>query len=274
MAKAFLIAVLGLIGVCASLYAVLIGWLWWSQEKLLFIPEVLPASHRLVKEPGVHELTVPVPGATLSVLQLRLPNPKGVVYFLHGNAGSLDSWFDNTAFYRQANFDVVMLDYRGYGKSSGRITSQDQLRADVLAVWDHVAAQYRGKRLVVYGRSLGTALAAGLSEQLATQGRKPDLTVLVSPYASMRRMASEQYPWVPSFLLRYPLDTAGHLARVSNPIFMVHGGLDALIPVRHAEHLKQAVPSARLLVIPKADHNDIPGHAEYWEALRRELAQL
>ena len=100
------------------------------------------------------------------MLQLKLPDPRGVVFFLHGNAGNLAGWFANADFYRRAGFDLVMPDYRGFGKSTGRIASAVQLRADVRAVWDACAAQYRGKRVVLYGRSLGTALAADLAEQL------------------------------------------------------------------------------------------------------------
>lgn len=84
--------------------------LLWSQERLLFHPIALDPARTLAAEPDVHERTVDVPGARLSMLELRLPDPKGVVFFLHGNAGNLESWFVNTAVYRQANFDLVMVD--------------------------------------------------------------------------------------------------------------------------------------------------------------------
>ena len=93
-------------------------------------------------------------------LHLRLPAPKGVVFFLHGNGGSLESWFINPEFYRRANYDLFMIDYRGYGKSTGQIESEAQLRADVRAAWATVAPQYAGRKVVFYGRSLGTGLAA------------------------------------------------------------------------------------------------------------------
>src|SRR5204863_7771716 len=118
--------------------------LWAKQESLLFRPDPLPADYKLATEADIHELTVDVPGAKLSVLQLQLPNPKGVVFYLHGNAGNLAGWFSNAAFYREANFDLVMPDYRGYGKSTGRIESEAQLMADVLAVWKQVAPRYAG----------------------------------------------------------------------------------------------------------------------------------
>ncbi|MEI2518161.1 alpha/beta hydrolase, partial [Acinetobacter baumannii] len=87
----------------------------------------------------VQEHFVDVPGARLSVLQLRLPAPRGVVFFLHGNGDNLQTWLVNTDFYRWAGFDLVMMDYRGYGKSTGRIESEAQLHADVEAVWRSVA---------------------------------------------------------------------------------------------------------------------------------------
>ena len=165
--------------------AVLLG-LWWSQESLLFHPQPLPPSHRFDMGADVHETWVDVPGARLNALHLRLPRPDGVVFFLHGNAGNLQGWFGNADFYRRANFDLFMVDYRGFGKSSGRIESQAQLEADVLAAWQHVAAQYAGGRRVIVGQSLGSGLAAILAAQV-----QPDLTVLVSPYSSMVAVARQ-----------------------------------------------------------------------------------
>jgi len=145
--------------------------LWFKQEKLLFAPDVLAASHPLAKAPDIHELTIDVPGAQLSALHLRLPAPKGVVFFLHGNGGSLESWFINPEFYRRANYDLFMIDYRGYGKSTGHIESEAQLRTDVRAAWATVAPQYAGRKVVFYGRSLGTGLAAGAAALPATHQR-------------------------------------------------------------------------------------------------------
>ena len=166
--------------VCLALYAGALAWLWVRQEKLLFAPTVLPAGQRLAQAADIHEVAIDVPGARLSALHLRLPEPKGVVFFLHGNAGSLATWFVNPEYYRQVNFDLFMLDYRGYGKSTGQIESEDQLRADVRAAWDAVGPHYAGRKVVIYGRSLGSGLAAGLAADLSAS-RAPDLTVLVSP---------------------------------------------------------------------------------------------
>ncbi len=251
------------------LYAGVLALLWFTQERLLFLPEPLPPDAPLHDAPDVHERFVEVPGARLSVLELRLPDPRGVVFFLHGNAGNLRSWFVNAEFYRRANVDLVMLDYRGYGKSSGRIESEAQLHADVQAVWETVAPRYRGKRVVVYGRSLGSGLAAALAERIG-----PDLTLLVSPYLSMRSLAAHHYPWVPGALLRYPLRTADWLPRIRGPVLLLHGEHDTVIPSSHSEALARLHPQARLVLVEGAGHNDLQQFEPYLAAVRGALAGL
>jgi pimeloyl-ACP methyl ester carboxylesterase len=272
MSKALPLTILTFVAGALVLYAAVLAFLWWRQEGLMFFPAPLPASYPLASAPDVHEHTVEVPGARLSVLQLKLPDPKGVVFFLHGNAGNLAGWFTNVEFYREANFDLVMPDYRGFGKSTGAISGAQQLRADMRAVWEAFAPQYRGKQVVVYGRSLGTALAADLAEQMSKEGRAPALTVLVSPYASLRELMADFYPWVPGALLRYPLDTASHLRGIAGPVLLVHGEADTLIALRHSQRLQQVLPAARLLVVPGAGHNDLHDFPLYRRELRQALA--
>jgi len=253
-------------------YGAALAWLWFGQEKLLFAPTVLPAQLPLAKAADIHETWVDVAGARLSALHLRLPDPKGVVFFLHGNGGSLESWFVSPDFYRRANFDLFMIDYRGYGKSSGRIESQAQLQADVRTAWASIADRYRGRKLVLYGRSLGSGLAAALAVELAT--REVDLTVLVSPYTSMAALTRDHYAWVPSALLRYPLRTDNLIGRIPNRILLVHGEQDALIAPRHSEQLKALVPRATLLGVPGAGHNDLQDFPVYLDGFAAALAAL
>jgi alpha-beta hydrolase superfamily lysophospholipase len=246
----------------ALAYAALLGALYVGQEKLLFHPRTLPADHRFNFGDDVHEVTIDVPGARLHALHLRLPAPDGVVFYLHGNAGHLQSWFVNTDVYRKANLDLYMLDYRGFGKSTGRIESEAQLQADVRAAWQHVAAQYEGRHRVFVGRSLGTGLAATLAAEV-----QPELTLLISPYESVAALAGEIYPWVPGALLRYPLRTDEVLPKVRGPVLLLHGDRDATIPVEHSRRLLAVAPKARLVVIEGAGHNDLQAFEAYRQAL-------
>jgi alpha-beta hydrolase superfamily lysophospholipase len=243
-------------------YALLLAFIWFGQEKLIFMPGKLPEQHRFAFGPDVHEAWIDVPGARLHALHLRLPQPEGVVFYLHGNAGNLASWFANADFYRRANFDLFMLDYRGYGKSSGRIENEAQLHADARAAWQSIAARYAGKRRVISGRSLGTGLAAALAAEL-----QPEQTLLVSPYLSLAALAREHYAWVPAALLRYPLRSDEWLPRVKTPVTLVHGERDDLIEPSHSRRLAALVPHARVVIVPGGGHNDLQEIPTYLEAV-------
>jgi uncharacterized protein len=269
---------LGLLAAVGAVYTAAVGWLWLRQERLLFEPTPLPADHLLTAGPDVHELTIDVPGARLSAAHLRLPDPRGVVFFLHGNSGNLTDCVTELDAFRQVNFDVVMFDYRGYGKSTGSIASEAQLRQDVRTVWAHFAPQYEGKRVVISGQSLGTCLAAGLAAELTEQGRAPDLTLLVSPYSSMRELADELYPWarpwVPRNVLRYPLHTVQHATQLRGPLMLIHGDKDELIGIHHSEALRSAVPQAQLLRVEGAGHGDVHKFPSFRKALAGALGCL
>lgn len=261
-----------------AIYAGAIGWLWFWQERLLFEPDKLPADEPICVDADAREFFLEVPGARLSVAHLGLPSPRGVFFFLHGNSGNLKKWFVQLDAFRQANFDVVMFDYRGFGKSSGEIESEAQLRADVAAVWAHFAPMYAGKRVVISGQSLGTGLAAGLAAQLCAAGHAPDLTLLVSPYSSMRVLAAELYPWVPQRVLRYPLHTLEHVVKLLGPVMLIHGERDDLIPIRHSEELctamGQGLCQPQLLRVSGAGHSDVHQFPTVRQALLAALGRL
>jgi uncharacterized protein len=257
-----------------AVYAGAVGWLYFRQERLLFEPDKLPLEEPICNDPDTREFFIEVPGARLSVAQLCVPNPRGVFFFLHGNSGNLKRWFVDLEAFRQANFDVVMFDYRGFGKSSGQIESEEQLRSDVVAVWNHVAPMYEGKRVVISGQSLGTGLAAGLAAQLCSDGHAPDLTLLVSPYSSMKALAGELYPWVPQQVLRYPLHTLEHAAKLLGPVMLIHGEKDELIGIHHSETLCSAMRSAQLVRVTGAGHGDVHQFPTVRKALLSALGRL
>ena len=264
----------------ALLLALLLGLaaaLWWGQERLLFHPTPLPADHRFNLPADVHETTIDVPGARLHALHLRLPRPDGLVFYLHGNAGNLASWFVDLDFWRDLNVDLFMVDYRGYGKSTGHISSQAALMADVQAAWQAVAPAYAGQPVVLAGRSLGTGLAALLAADLAaTQpaAQRPAALLLVSPYTSLQALAAQHYPLVPGALLRYPLRTDAALqtlAAAPGPkpaLVLLHGAQDALIPPAHSAALAALLPGARAQQFAGAGHNDLQDFEPYLAAVR------
>lgn len=251
-----------------AVYAGLSALVYFFQERLIFRPSVLPATHQF-SVPGVQEVKVPVDGAELSALHFRQPNARGVVFFLHGNAGDLTTWLTSTDFYSRTKFDLFMIDYRGFGKSTGTIESEAQLHADARRAFDLVARQYAGKKIILYGRSLGTGLASKLASEV-----KADLTVLVSPYSSILDLGKQFYPWLPDFVSRYPMRSDLWLPQAKSPVFILHGDRDTLIPLSHAQKLKALHTAAELLVVENAEHNDIHKFPKYLDALANRLMAL
>ncbi len=262
------LAVLGFL--VFMLWCVAIAFIWFKQETLLFYPEPLAPNFKF-NLPFTSEVYIETPGAKLHALYLRQPadKSKGIVLFLHGNAGNLETWFTHTDFWLETGYDVLMPDYRGYGKSTGHIENEAQLYDDVLRAWNFVATNYPEKKRVLYGRSLGTGLAAKLATEVSA-----DLLVLVSPYESMTRMAREYYPWVPPFVLRYPIKTNELFPDINCPILLLHGTADKLIPVVQSQHLAKLNPNAKLVEIEGAAHGDIHHFDTYISTLKQTLKML
>lgn len=252
------------------IYCLAVIFIWQKQETLLFHPDPLAADYQF-NLPYTHEIYIDVPGAKIHALHLQLPREqnRGIVLFLHGNAENLKEWFTNPDFWISSGYDVLMIDYRGYGKSTGRIDSEEQLHSDALAAWNYIKDQYAGKNKVIYGRSLGTALAAKLATQVTS-----DLVVLVSPYTSMKDMAHQYYPWVPGFVLRYPLENNKYIKQIATPILLLHGNNDQLINMKHSQELVTLNSRARFIKIPNAGHGDIHNFSLYTKTLHDALVGL
>jgi uncharacterized protein len=261
--------------ICVTLVSIVLlvvfaagGWFYVAQEKLIFLPTPLPASHTF-DMPWVREISIPVEGATLSALHYKHPDSKGVVFFLHGNAGSLATWLDSTEFYRKNRIDVLMIDYRGYGKSTGKIESEAQLHADVRAAWDLLAPQYVDKPRAILGRSLGATLAAKLAADV-----QPDLTLLISPFYNLNAMREQHYSFLPRFLMRYQFTSNEWLPKIMKPVTILHGDADDLIDISNAERLQAAAPRTTLVKIRGGHHNDLQKIPQYMDALGAQFAKL
>lgn len=263
------------------LYVLVLIAIWWKQENLLFAPTILAQTHSFKVGADVQEKFIEVEGARLSVLHLRLPKPKAVVLFLHGNGGSLDNWFVNTDFYRSMNVDLMMIDYRGYGKSSGSITSEQQLHKDVAQAFKFLKLEYSDLPVVLLGRSLGTGLASHLYASVPLPLR-PKLLILVSPFSSLKELAAAHFTFVPSALLRYTMRSDLALAglnrdpnaagKPSSNVLLVHGDQDPLIPIQHSQRLAALQPEFKLKVIEGGAHNDLQDFPSYLDAIRQGVA--
>jgi pimeloyl-ACP methyl ester carboxylesterase len=256
-----------LLGIALLLYSIALIALYFYQQALIFPATKLPKNYSFSYNYPFEEVTIPVDGAELHALHFKQENPKGLIFFLHGNAGNVNTWATDIEYYKQVNYDLFMLDYRGYGKSTGKIQSQAQLMNDMRIAWDTVAPQYADKEIVIYGRSLGTALATSLAREV-----DPALLILVSAFSSMIEVAHAQYPFVPAWLLRYPLRTDQNISEVSSEIVFMHGNKDQLIPIEHSHRLQSLTQKpSTMLTIDGAAHNDIHHFQSYLDGLASAL---
>ena len=260
----------GILATVAALgYAALLAVLYFGQERLLFPGVALAAGHRFAFAQPFQEIELPVPGGSLSALHFRQRDPRGLVFFLHGNVGNLETWTTGVDFYQRINYDLFIIDYRGYGKSRGHIESEAQLHADVRAAWDFIAPRYADLPIVVYGRSLGTGLAAQLARDV-----DPALLVLVTPYANLASAAKRRYPVAPEFLLKYPLRTDAIIGDVKAPVLLIAGSDDTLTPPDEARRLQSLVrSSSELIIVPGARHSDIHQFRTYLDPLAERLVR-
>jgi uncharacterized protein len=264
-------AVAGVAAMLAALaYAGLLATLYFNQERLIFPATTLPADYQFRFDQRFEEIRVAVPDGTLDALLFRQPEPRGLVFYLHGNGGDLTTWTTGLAFYRRINYDLFIFDYRGYGKSTGRIESEAQLHSDVRAAWEAIAPRYRGKPIVLFGRSLGTELATRLATEVA-----PTLLVLVTPFISLAAAGKRQYPYAPEFLMKYPLRTDAVIGAVTSPVLLIAGTQDPLTPISDSEHLKSLARSpVEILVIEGAGHNNIHEFPSYIDGLAERLIKV
>jgi pimeloyl-ACP methyl ester carboxylesterase len=258
------------VSVLATAYILFAAAVYVKQDAMIFQGSTLPADHQFHFDQPFEERTLSVDGARLSAIRFTQEDPLGLIFFLHGNGGNLESWSSGADYYQRVNYDMFMLDYRGYGKSTGSNQSQAQLHDDVRKAWDSIAPQYAGKPIIIYGRSLGAALAAELATHVDAEK-----VILVSPFTSLEAMAKAQYPLLPLSLVRYPLRTSRIIGKIKAPVILVHGDRDSLIPIAHSEALLQLTNgNSKLLVIAGAGHNDIHHFKSYLDGLTAELPGL
>lgn len=214
------------------------------------------------------EINIPFGGGLINGLKFSAAEPKGAILFFHGNFGDVSGWGAYGADFAALGYDFYIFDYPGYGKSDGKISSQQQLFASADAMSLYVLAQHSPRKLTMIGYSIGSGIAA-------QQAAKWDAArlILLAPYFSFERLAHEKIPFVPKFLIRYKIPTAEflHAAR-STQITLIHGASDELIPVRHCRDLARSLKAGDLFYeIPDARHNGLLAMPRIWEILKERL---
>jgi len=214
-----------------------------------------------------------VDGQTTHGWFIPAPQSRGVLLYSHGNGGNISGRMGGIAIWRGLGFDVLIYDYGGYGNSIGK-PSEKRCYQDIRACWRWLVEEQGipPERIVLFGRSLGGAVAADLAADVT-----PGAVILESTFTSAVSLGKEAFPFLPvSLLLRHRFDTASKIARLTAPVLVVHSPDDDVVPYHHGRALFERAPEPKTFLEIGGSHND--GYAEtgerYVQSLRSFLEPL
>ena len=259
-----------LLTMLASVYLIICILLFFFQESIIFHPEKLPPDFEFIFNQEFEEIYIDMEDdIQLNGLLFKADSSQGLIFYLHGNAGSVRSWGTVAEAYTNLNYDVFMLDYRGFGKSEGNIASQNQLLSDLQLCYDKMKLRYGEDQIIVLGYSIGSGPGAWLSAKNQPRG-----LILQAPYFSLVDMKNQTFPWLPSFLLKYRLETYRYIQDCTVPIVIFHGDDDQVIPytssIKLQNHLK---PGDLMITLEGQGHNSMSYNPVYIEHLDQILTR-
>jgi pimeloyl-ACP methyl ester carboxylesterase len=261
--RIFLVLIAVYIGACLFIY--------FFQEKVLFPDTKLSADHAYEFPQKFEERIIPVrDGKKIDGLLFKSDSSKGLIFYVHGIGHNLDWWGQYAKYYTSLHYDIFFFDYRGYGKSEGKISSENQIYDDVQDVYSNLKTKYNEDSIVVLGYSFGTAPAAMLASK-----NKPRLLVLQAPYYSMLEIGRGRFPIFPTCILRYPLKTYEFVEKTKVPIVIFHGDNDSTINISAAYKLKKLCkPGDELIIINKQGHSQYTANQDYINKLQKVFSHL
>lgn len=255
-------AILGYILAALTVLSVLVYLL---QERFIFRPEKLAADFKFQYEAPFKEYFFDVaPGVRINGLHFYREQPKGLILYFHGNTRSIKGWARYAKDFYRYDYDVVLVDYRGFGKSTGK-RSEKEMLSDMQFVYDRLLETYPEQDLIIYGRSLGSGFATKLASD-----NHPRYLILDAPYFSFKKVIQRFLPMLPvRWVLRFHLRSDQWLPMVPCHTYIIHGTRDRLIPIRHSEALQRINPHKITLIrIHGGGHNDLPSFDEYHNFIR------
>lgn len=240
-----------------GLYLGLTATIYFAQERLMFHFAPVAEDHVYVFETAYEDVWIDNEDGSLHGVLLRGlgPAPRGAVVYYKGNAGNV-AWSERIVEpFLNLGFDVISMDYRGYGKSRGPL-SEARLLHDAELWYDWARERYSDVR--VFGYSLGTAFASHVSAM-----RPVEEVILFAPMKSVIDVAARRYPFVPSFLADYPLRTDLKLARATAKVVIYHGTHDRIVDFESGKALTTVLgPDDSFVPIDGGTHYDLPWRSD------------
>lgn len=241
----------------ASVYLLIVVATYLFQSRLIYMPDF--PTRKIVSTPELLGLSYEdvalktQDNVVLHAWFVPAENAKKTLLFFHGNAGNISHRLQSIQTFHDLGLSVLIIDFRGYGKSEGK-TSEVGTYLDARAAWNYLVS-VRGiseKNIIIFGRSLGAAIAAQLATNITPGG-----LILESAFSSAVDMARAAYWYLPVRLLsRFSYPTADFITRVSCPVLVVHSKQDEIVPYSHGRKIYDVAPEPKYFLELQGGHND------------------
>ncbi len=209
-------------------------------------------------------------GVRINAWFIPFSGSQKVLLWLHGNGGNLGHRVDQLRFlHRELKINILMIDFRGYGRSEGVVTEKGTYQ-DAVTSYDYLVSRVEidPQGVIVYGQSLGAAVAVDLAVQRRAAG-----VILEAPFVSIREMAKVVFPWLPiGRLLSTRYDLHSKIGRIETPLLLLHGDQDEVVPYAQGRKVFEAAKSPKqFYTVQGAGHNDLYriGGGGYTETISR-----
>ncbi len=247
------------------IYLTVVVGVYILQKYIIFQSEKLESTYLFNFEKPFEENLISTPdGNKLNVLLFKTEHTsKGLVLYFHGNADNLQRWGKYHVDFNSRGYDVLMMDYRGYGKSTGQ-SEEAVFYKDAKLIYDWVLEKYSKEEIIIYGRSLGCAIASNLATQVDAR-----MVVLETPFHSIGELirGRSKLFFFP-FDFNYEFPNYVHLQNISEPVIIFAGTEDWVVPNSSTEKLKPYLkPYDRYINIEGAGHKNLNAFKKYHEEL-------
>jgi pimeloyl-ACP methyl ester carboxylesterase len=264
MNKTFMHWILRLAGLSVFIYVAVVSIVYLRQEQMIFYPTTLEPKYKFQLSLPFEEKYTDTGYEITHGLLIKAPHAKGLVLYFHGNAGDMSQWAGVAQeIALRLHWNVWMVDYPGYGKSTGVIDSQERLLNSARKIFTQAKQEFPQAKIAIYGRSIGSGVAVKIAAENVVQG-----LVLETPYLSITRLTHSIYPWIPLFALKYPMTSEEWIREVKSPILTMHGDQDDIIPFEHGQTLSTLSEHSTFVRIPEGRHNNLSVYDLYWISLQ------
>lgn len=262
MIKRFVLIAIGIYILC------LIG-IYFFQEKIIFRAKNLSKNHVYTIDANFEEINLKANDeVTLNALYFKVDNPKGVILYFHGNKGNLERWSHKIKPLLNYDYNLFMIDYRGYGKNDGERTEK-YMYSDAQLAYDFLLDKFEEDQIVVYGRSLGGTFATYVASK-----NKPKHLILEATFNNILDVSKKLIPIFPfKKLYRFNFNSDELIKNVTVPTTIFHGDLDSLVPLLLAQklYLNSNKKTSELIIIDKGTHHNLSESIIYKNKVKKIL---